>query len=229
MPINRFIPGQLQEEEMLAIEAIAALVPAEGKIVEVGSLLGLSSWIWAKSAHPSVKVYCIDPWERQGAGGNFAILAAKAHQTFSIGQFKENVSDCPNIIAKQGFSPRDFSDWSAPIDLYFEDAVHTDPILAENLEFWAGRMKPDGIFCGHDYHDRFPDVKRGAERLAKRYGRRLRVIKTFWYLLPDFINCDLSVVSQALASLHPWNGVTDSEHQPIGGGVQHEAHLVGDG
>ena len=48
MPMNDF-PGQLHREEMRAIELLAQLVPENGHIVEVGYLLGLSSWIWAKS------------------------------------------------------------------------------------------------------------------------------------------------------------------------------------
>ena len=61
MSINVNIPGQLHIEEMHAIELLARLVPENGVIVEVGSLLGCSSWIWANNAHPSVKVFCIDP------------------------------------------------------------------------------------------------------------------------------------------------------------------------
>lgn len=201
MPINRSIPGQLQEEEMQAIEALATLVPAEGTIVEVGSLLGKSSWIWAKSAPPNVKVCCIDPWELAGKGGNFAVLAGAHNQSFSMKQFTTNVSDCPNIVAMQGFSPRDFSNWSEPVDLYFEDSVHTDPIFTENLNFWASRLKPEGILCGHDYHDKFPDVKRGAERLASSFGRSLRIIKTLWYSLPRSIKCERSDVCGSLARL----------------------------
>ena len=181
MRINRSIPGQLREDEQVAIALVASLVPKDGKIVEVGSLLGRSSWIWSRNADPSVTVYCIDPWT---GGGNFKKLADEADQTFSRQQFQANVADCPNIVALQGYSPRDFLDWTAPIDLYFEDAVHTDPILAENLEFWGGKLVPTGILCGHDYIDRFPDVKRGAETAARKLNRRLRVINSFWFALP---------------------------------------------
>lgn len=183
MPINKLIPGQLYDAEMKTIELLASLVPARGHIVEVGSLLGLSSWIWAKSADPSVTVHCIDLWEL-GGGGNFATLAAKHNQIFSLEQFLKNVADCPNVVAHQGCSPQDFLDWNTTIDLYFEDAVHTDPILSRNLEFWCGHLHPNGIVCGHDYTDRFPDVRAGAARLAARYQRRLQVVGSLWFILP---------------------------------------------
>ena len=184
MPINDSIPGQLHREEMRAIELLAQLVPENGHIVEVGSLLGLSSWIWAKSVHDSVTVHCIDPWELAGRGGNFKLLAESSGQTISKEQFLANVSDCPNVRAHQGFSPDAFANWTQPIDLYFEDAVHVDPILARNLEFWSGHLKASGILCGHDYTERFPDVRAGVARLAERYNRRLLIINSLWLLLP---------------------------------------------
>jgi len=39
------IPGQLSTKEKEAIALIAHLVPRSGTVVEVGSLLGLSSWL----------------------------------------------------------------------------------------------------------------------------------------------------------------------------------------
>jgi len=63
MAYNLSIPGQITERELWAIETLAKFVPPGGIIVEVGSFLGLSSCAWAKSVHPSVTVYCIDPWD----------------------------------------------------------------------------------------------------------------------------------------------------------------------
>ncbi|WP_143034357.1 class I SAM-dependent methyltransferase [Ensifer sp. YR511] len=190
MPIKRNIPGQLREQEMQGIEILAGLVPAGGAIVEVGSLLGLSSWIWAKSADPTTTVYCIDPWEA-GKGSNFVQLAHQNQQQFSKAQFVKNTSDCENVVALQGFSPQDFSDWHRKIDLYFEDAVHTDPIFSQNIEFWSSHLTPGGILCGHDYHRNFPDVQNGAQRYAKRMERALRTIGSLWYLLPQSIEDSL--------------------------------------
>ncbi|WP_158745530.1 class I SAM-dependent methyltransferase [Acidisphaera sp. L21] len=187
MPTTSAIPGQLRDEEKLAIELIASLLPANGHMVEVGSLLGLSSWIWAKSADPSVTVHCVDPWELGGAGGNFNKLAGDNDQVFTRAQFLDNVKDCPNIRAHQGFSPVDFKSWTQKIDLYFEDAVHTNPVLAENIAFWCGLLNPDGIICGHDHIDRFPDVCDAAQALASSYQRDLLLIGSLWLLLPQSI------------------------------------------
>ena len=51
--------------------------------------------------------------------------------------FAENVKDCANITQHKGYSPKDFLDWSEPVDLFFDDAVHTNPIFLENLQYWG--------------------------------------------------------------------------------------------
>ncbi|MDZ4842469.1 MAG: class I SAM-dependent methyltransferase [Hyphomicrobium aestuarii] len=182
MPYNLSIPGQVSEHQLKAIEAVAALVPKNGKVVEVGSLFGCSSWAWAKSVDPSVTVYCIDPWEKNEGVRS---MEARLGITYGIEQFKKHTADCPNITALQGYSPVHFLDWSDPIDLYYEDAVHNDPILGQNLDFWSARLKPTGIICGDDYRPRFPDVMNGAKRLADRFQRAFIRVDFFWCLLPN--------------------------------------------
>jgi Methyltransferase domain len=184
MAINRSIPGQLFEEEMQAIESLAALVPEDGVVVEIGALLGRSSWIWGTSVDPSVMVHSIDPWELAGPGG-FSNFAQNNQQVYTVQQFKENLTGCANVVPHPGYSPQDFQSWTTPIDLYFEDAVHTNPILASNLDFWSKRVKHAGILCGHDYTPRFPDVVAGAASLANRFKRTVRTVRTLWFLLPD--------------------------------------------
>lgn len=182
MPYNPSIPGQVSEFQLQAIEAVARLVPPQGKVVEVGSLFGSSSWAWAKSVDPSVTVFCIDPWDRNDGVRN---IEARLGIKYGIEQFRAYTADCPNIRPLQGYSPANFLDWSDPIDLYYEDAVHVDPILDQNLSFWSGKLKPGGIVCGDDFRPRFPDVRRGARRLAEAFGRDLLRVDFFWCLLPD--------------------------------------------
>lgn len=182
MPYNTNIPGQVSEYELRAIEAVAGLLPEKGHMVEVGSLFGRSSWAWAKSCDASVTVHCIDPWQ-----GNEGVRTMEEMYKvkYGIEGFRKFTADCPNIEAHQGFSPKEFKNWSQQLDLYFEDAVHVDPILSENIDFWASKLKPSGILCGDDFRPRFPDVCAAAERMAIKLGRRLQKVDFFWCLLPD--------------------------------------------
>ena len=64
----------------------------------------------------------------------------------------------PNIKLLQGESPNICADWTTPIDLYFEDAMHTNPVLHSNIDFWTKHIKPNGFIIGHDYNELCPDV-----------------------------------------------------------------------
>lgn len=181
MPYRTDIPGQVSLDQLKAIELVASLVPDNGAMVEVGSLFGLSSWAWAKSVPQSAEVYCIDPWKGNNGVRN---LEAQYQVTYGLEQFKAYTADCPNIIPSPGYSPADFQDWDRKIDLYYEDAVHTDPIFSQNLEHWCGHLKPGGIVCGDDYRPRFQDIINGVAKLAKKMDRELITVDFFWCLLP---------------------------------------------
>jgi hypothetical protein len=181
--LNLSIPGQMSAEELERLARLARTVPPNGCILEVGSLFGLSSWTLGKNAHPSVTVYCIDPWVHEPW---MLPIEESAGHTLSLETFRANVSELPNIIPLRGYSPRDFAGWQRKIDLLFEDSVHTNPLLHQNLTFWTVFVRPGGIICGHDYCDEFSDVKAEVDRLAADLGTRVHVVETLWCLLtPD--------------------------------------------
>lgn len=200
------IPGQVDELQLKAIEAVAALVPAGGIIVEVGSLFGRSSWAWAQSA-PEATVYCVDPW----VGNRGVRDLERIHGvTYGLEAFENFTQDCANIHALKGFSPTDFLTWHEPVDLYYEDAVHVDPVLSSNLEFWISHLREDGIVCGDDFRIRFPDVVKGAHRYAESLNRELSRVGYFWCLLPSRdpfgnvarVKNDLAKLSRESIALH---------------------------
>lgn len=205
------IPGQISEAQLKAIELVAPLVPRWGTLVEVGSLFGRSSWAWAKSAHPTTRVVCIDPWENNAGVRS---LEETHNIKYGVDQFKKYLSDCPNALPLKGYSPNDFQNWTDPIDLYYEDAVHVNPILDKNLGFWIPKLKLTGIVCGDDYRPRFADVRAGAERYARILGRELIRVDFFWCLLPpEEILPGSAAVAERLREL---SAAVDAEKREIG-------------
>lgn len=181
MPYRLDIPGQVSELQLRAIEAVATLVPEEGCVVEVGSLFGRSSWAWAQSVPRTAMLLCVDPWSgNEGAHQ----VGAEDNVRYGYEAFRRYTGDCPNIVPLRAFSP-DGVVWTRPIDCYYEDAVHINPVLSQNIEFWSGFLRPTGILCGDDYRPRFPDVRAAAERMARELGRELIVVDFFWCLLPS--------------------------------------------
>lgn len=164
---------------MSAIAEVAAAVPAGGTIVEVGSLYGLSSWIWAKNA-PSARIVCIDVWKHKPWVNR--VRDEFGAPDLSLDAFLHNVRDCPNIQAIRGFSPDCAKDWIDEIDVYFDDATHVNPGLRNNIDFWSQHIRPGGIACGHDYSSRWPDVIHESERLAAVWCTSVSVRGAVWFV-----------------------------------------------
>lgn len=179
--LNRSIPGELRDAELARIMELAAAVPKGGVVVEIGSLYGLSSWHLAKACAPGVTVFCVDPWQREQWVIDIVEKPLNA-PPFCRAAFESYTADCDNIVMIEGYSPQIARGWNLPVDLYFEDAVHTNPTLATNLAFWSERVKPGGVIAGHDYAKYWPEVMEEVDGLAKRVGSKLTVVDTVWSL-----------------------------------------------
>ena len=189
--INLKIPGQMSEVELKALEEISKTVPLNGIVIEVGSLYGLSSFTWSTSVNASAKVYCIDPWVREGWIIDLVETRIPGCPVFSFEAFSHYTAGLKNIIPIKGYSPQVAKDWVVPIDVYFDDDMHQNPILRANLRFWLDKIKPGGIICGHDYSEAWPDVIKEAKRIARELGAEIRVVGTVWaiqipYQLPNY-------------------------------------------
>jgi hypothetical protein len=179
--INLLIPGQMTEGELLGIESLAISVPSRGCVVEVGSLYGLSSWAWAKSVDPSVTVYCLDPWKREQWIIDLVEVKFKNCPEFSFEAFQKYTADCTNIVPMRGYSPNDFLEWSRPVDLFFDDALHHNPFIRNSLRFWLKKMRPGGIMCGHDYCEEWSDVVAEVSDLAAELGVSVGCRERLWW------------------------------------------------
>jgi len=180
--IDLSIPGQMTEGELRGIEGLARKVPKGGSIVEVGSLFGLSSYTWATTVDPSVTVHCIDPWVREQWIVDLVEAKIAGCPEFSIDAFKRYTRTCTNLTAHQGYSPREFGDWSGRVDLFFDDALHHNPYFRESIRFWLNKMKAGGIMCGHDYCDEWPDVKAEVNLLAGELGVLVHTRQWLWWI-----------------------------------------------
>jgi hypothetical protein len=196
MAYNLNIPGWMPESELKILEQVAQTIPRGGRMVEVGPYCGRSSWCWAKSADPTVRVTCLDVWDPsvhpyhppteigEGATLNPDYGAADSleHVTGTLDNFRRYTRDCPNIEAIRGASPYDFQDWKEPVDLVFLDGVHHNPVFWDDLNFWFWNLKPGGLCCGDDYARTHPDVVWGVHDFAKNHGLTFFVQGRIWFM-----------------------------------------------
>ncbi len=193
MYLHNKLPGQMTRKQLICIAELAKNLPENATVVELGSLFGKSSAHWAKNAPDSVKIYCVDPWKRENW---IKALEQKFNTTLSIETFWKNVGDSKNVIALQACSPQDFTDWNIPVDIYFDDSVHTNPIFRENLYFWLDRMKPGSIMCGGAYSQNFPDIINEVDQLAAKFSAKLEIVDEIWIIrLPKNYNSPIYLES----------------------------------
>ena len=194
---NLDIPGWMPECQLQVIEKLAAKIPSESVMVEVGSYCGRSAYCWAKSVDPSVTVYCIDIWDihRYKPRPNVTLgddtpmdrdhgrVSSLEQVHPSLENFKANTRDCHNIVALQGASPHDFRSWpDQSVSLVFLDGLHSNPWYQNDLYFWYSKVVPGGIICGDDYSSGHSDVVWTTQNFASLFGLTVLVHERFWLI-----------------------------------------------
>lgn len=176
---NPSIPSTMTSDGLDFLGMMARSVPENGVIVEIGPLFGSSTWVLAKNAHPSVKVFSIDTWE---PAPWIDKVEAKFRncKPFSKDAFLYYTRDCPNVTAIQGWSPEVVKDWDLPIDIFFDDATHGDPGFSENVNFFLPFVKQNSILCGDDYSSGWPDIVRVVDDLGEQWGVHPEVSGRVW-------------------------------------------------
>ncbi len=127
--------AQLWVEEQQLLAELAALVPADGTIVEIGTAQGGSAYIFHRTTvHKEVNIYSYD--------------IAPLPEAY---EHLKNTS--VTIIAKP--STEGALTWmqtvGQPIDLLFIDGSHTLQHLFEDFNSWVSFLKPGGRVVFHDY------------------------------------------------------------------------------
>ena len=135
--------------------------------VEIGSLHGRSSYI-ISTAIPLGKLYCIDLWDGKSCfSTELSNEVSKKYYNPTDDMYKtlefflENVKDRTNIFTIKGSSPSCVQDWDTLVDFVFLDAEHKNPSDMDNINFWLPKIKPGGMFIGHDadYDDVVKNIK----------------------------------------------------------------------
>lgn len=171
---NLDIDGYMEENELKVIEELAKTVPAGGVIVEMGSFKGRSSYTWAKSCKPDVTVYCVDIFH----------VHNQPHDSF-YQEFLDNTKDCDNIKTIKGTCPYEVEYNGPPIDLFFLDAMHSNPHDIDAINHFLPFMKSGGIFCGHDYIDSPDyDIVANVTELEQRLNQKVELFPgtSIWVL-----------------------------------------------
>lgn len=138
------IPGFLTEPEARLLGAFAALIPASGSIVEIGSFKGRSTTMLATVAahYGSGKVIAIDPH-------NSPVLLQQGSTSFD--DFQRNIAPvAPHVEVHRATSAAVAPTWNCPIRLLWIDGDHSYAGAKSDLDGFLPHLVPGGVVAFHD-------------------------------------------------------------------------------
>jgi hypothetical protein len=181
--------GLIGPEEGRRLAEIAATVPEDHAIVEIGSHTGLSScWLALGSRLGNgAHVTCVDPYPPP--------RPESLDDPWDLGpegvleRFKSNVAGTTQDVPRQSYwssitmlrttSEEAAALWVQPVGLLFVDAIHTEAGVLADWTAWSPHVV--GVAAFHDFGDAYPGCRRGIERIASaEEWIDVRVTTTLW-------------------------------------------------
>ena len=141
-------------------QALAHKVPPGGQVIELGVASGEFSAALLRT-NPKIGLLCgIDKWddhhnvEEMSEALRLLSTVAEPHQCRLI---RKSFSDALN----------DFADRSQDL-IYVDGYAHTGQEQGRTLADWWPKVKPGGIFAGHDYDEiAWPQTKKAVDRFVR--------------------------------------------------------------
>lgn len=167
--------GLVEVDEGRRLAELAAQVPADQSIVEIGSHRGLSScWLihGSRSGH-GAHVTCIDPWPLYGAEVDDPDAPWAEEGAFE--RWSKNVdliSGWPLVTPLRSTAIDVAKTWAKPVGLLFHDANHAYQAVVDDYLAWLPYLVPGAWVAVHDFYGSdWVDgawVRNGSEQLAVR-------------------------------------------------------------
>jgi predicted O-methyltransferase YrrM len=138
------VPGWETEPEEEMLFRLAQQVPADGKIVEIGSEYGRSAACFLMASKPSVTMVSVDlfPEDHPLVGDLRATYVKNLHDA--------GIGDRKLAIVKHDSSSAGREWQFGAIDLLFIDGDHTYEGVLRDIEAWTPHVKVGGFVAFHD-------------------------------------------------------------------------------
>ena len=170
---QRQSPGLIEVPCMNALRALAAEVPADQAVVELGSYRGRSTAVLALGASEGngAEVHAFDPWE-DGAEIDPAYVAtaksvAEYREPSTRAAFAEHMQRTgaeEHVTAHICTGVDGAKNWEGPaVGLLFVDALHDYESVLADLRAWLPKMAPHAVVVLHDTDDVRYAVNEAAE------------------------------------------------------------------
>lgn len=161
--LHGLIPDALGE----TLAELAAAVPRDRCIVEIGSYCGKSTCYLAHGAMSGygAPVFAIDPWDTDGnPTGRFGFAQQETRLRF---QQQVHEAGCSHqVTAFRAFSQDMARVWQRPIGLLYIDGSHTEADVQRDVTAWTTFLSSGSVVAFDDYRTQNnPGVEKVVDRL----------------------------------------------------------------
>lgn len=176
----RKIPGLTPESVALALADMAAQVPPDRAIVELGTYQGRTALFmaWGARQGQGAHVYAVDPWDLPGNRGPYNQNPAGA-----LGKHRKAFTDpgtrnwarynvrangyASRVSLIRNFSVKAAEKWSAgPVGLLFVDGDHNYDAVRADVSAWTRHLADDAVIAFDDYAATHPEVIRAVDDMV---------------------------------------------------------------
>jgi cephalosporin hydroxylase len=162
------LEGLIPEAVGVRLSELAAQVPGDQAIVEIGSYKGKSTCYLAagSEAGGSAPVFAVDPWDTAGnPGGRFGFNQPSTFDAFT--RQVTLVGFHLAITPVKGFSRDVAKRWNRrPIGLLYIDGSHTEADVRADLSAWSPFLAAGAVVAFDDYRtERNPGVAKVVDPL----------------------------------------------------------------
>lgn len=183
---HRALSGLIPHDEGLELVRLAAAVPSDRAIVELGSYRGKSTSYLAAGARDGngAPVFAIDPWDLPGnPAGRPSHAFDSPHNRDVFEAQLRSVRLWSRVTPIQSFAVDVAAEWHhvhpgrpAWVGLLFVDANHDADAIRADIEAWWPHMDPvAGVIALDDIDTpKNPGVRVVADELLDRHGSRYR-------------------------------------------------------
>jgi len=146
------VAGWMTDDQARRLWDRARVVPAGGRIVEIGSYQGRSAIVLARAAAPDVEVVAIDPHAGNDRGpqelrGSEDDGEAD-HTAFVVNLARAGVQDRVRHVRLPSQAAR--HEVATPIDLLYIDGAHRFGPARADIHDWSGAVADGGTMLIHD-------------------------------------------------------------------------------
>lgn len=166
------LEGLIPDAVGVRLAELAALVPSEQCIVEIGSYRGKSTCYLASGSRAGfhAPVFAVDPWDSPGnVTGRFSFAAERTREAF-MAQVKQ-AGYSAIITPFRAFSRDMARHWLRPIGLLYVDGSHTAGDVQRDWDCWSPHLAAGAAIAFDDYRtERNPGVAIVVDKLRATAG-----------------------------------------------------------